>query len=67
MLSQKNIQIIGNCVGLARDLKDAIRDYQSGALKVIIDSVYTGTQVGAFLERTFNSPDRFGKVVYLYS
>ena len=25
-----------------------------------------GVSVGAFFDRTFNAPDRFGKVVYLY-
>ena len=38
-----------------------------GDFDVVIDSTYTGNQVGAFLSRTFTSADRFGKVVYQYT
>ena len=58
---------MGNCLGTTEDLKNALQDYASGDLKVIIDSVFTGNQVGAFFDRTYNAPDRFGKVVYRYS
>ncbi|MEH1770601.1 MAG: zinc-binding alcohol dehydrogenase family protein [Nostoc sp.] len=61
-----NLEIIGNCIGLTEDLQNAIQDYVSGDLKVIIDSVFTGNQIGAFFERTYNAKDRFGKVVYKY-
>lgn len=47
----KNIQIIGNCIGQAEDLKNAIQDYVSGNLNVAIDSVFSGKQVGAFFHR----------------
>jgi NADPH:quinone reductase-like Zn-dependent oxidoreductase len=63
----KNLQIIGNCLGTSDDLKNALQDYASGDLKVIIDSVFTGNQIGDFLDRTYNVKDRFGKVVYQYS
>lgn len=61
-----NIQIIGNCIGETEDLEAAIQDYASGALKVEIDSVFSGKQVGEFFERTYNAKDRFGKVLYRY-
>ncbi|MCW5315515.1 zinc-binding dehydrogenase [Nostoc sp. KVJ3] len=62
----KNLEIIGNCIGLTEDLEDAIQDYVSGNLKVIIDSAFSGKKIGAFFERTYNAKDRFGKVVYKY-
>jgi NADPH:quinone reductase-like Zn-dependent oxidoreductase len=62
----KNLQIIGNCIGQTQDLKDAIRDYSSGILKVAIDSAFSNRQVGTFFRQTYNAKDRFGKVVYVY-
>jgi len=61
-----NVQIIGNCLGQKEDLQDAIEDYVSGSLEVVIDSVFSGHQVGTFFNRTYNARDRFGKVVYRY-
>ncbi|MBD2179216.1 zinc-binding alcohol dehydrogenase family protein [Pseudanabaena sp. FACHB-1998] len=61
-----NLSIIGNCIGLTSDLAQAIADYAQGNLHVAIDSVYTGKDVAPFFDRTYNSPDRFGKVVYSY-
>lgn len=62
----KNLQLIGNCVGLTEDLKAALSDYAAGSFRVSLDSVFGGDAVGAFFERTYNAADRFGKVVYLY-
>ncbi|ACC81659.1 quinone oxidoreductase family protein [Nostoc punctiforme] len=62
----KNLQIIGNCLGLTEDLKNAIQDYALGHLNVVIDSVFTGKDIEGFFERTYNAKDRFGKVVYKY-
>jgi NADPH:quinone reductase-like Zn-dependent oxidoreductase len=62
-----NLQILFNCLGGTDDLKQAIDDYSAGHLNVVIDSVHSGNQVGAFLSRTYTVSDRFGKVVYLYS
>ena len=62
----KNLQINGNCVGTTSDLEHALKDYQSGKLQVVIDSVFKGEKVKEFLERSFNSQERFGKVIYLY-
>lgn len=62
----KNLQITGNCIGLTSDLQKAIGDFDAGALDVIVDSVFSGSQITEFLDRTYNSKDRFGKVVYRY-
>jgi NADPH:quinone reductase-like Zn-dependent oxidoreductase len=62
----KNLQITGNCIGLTSDLQKAIGDFDAGALDVIVDSVFSGSQISEFLDRTYNSKDRFGKVVYRY-
>jgi NADPH:quinone reductase-like Zn-dependent oxidoreductase len=62
-----NLQILFNCLGDTSDLQNAIDDYEAGDLKVVIDSVHTGNEVGAFLMRTYMAPDRFGKVVYQYN
>ncbi|HEU4510376.1 MAG TPA: zinc-binding alcohol dehydrogenase family protein [Pyrinomonadaceae bacterium] len=62
----RNLHIIGNCIGTTADLQRAIDDYSSNSLPVVVDSRYSGKQAGAFLDRTYNSGDRFGKVVYQY-
>jgi NADPH:quinone reductase-like Zn-dependent oxidoreductase len=62
----KNLQIMGNCIGLTSDLQTAIEDFGAGALEVIVDSVFSGSQTAEFLDRTYNAQDRFGKVVYRY-
>jgi hypothetical protein len=62
-----NLRIIFNCLGGRSDLRNAIDDYAAGDLNVVIDSVHTGNEVGAFLTRSYMSPDRFGKVVYRYN
>jgi NADPH:quinone reductase-like Zn-dependent oxidoreductase len=62
----KNLQITGNCIGLTSDLQKAIEDFEAGKLEVIVDSVFSGSQISEFLHRTYNAKDRFGKVVYRY-
>jgi len=61
-----NVHIIGNCIGTTKDLQHALTDYERERLPVIIDTVYTGHNVGAFLERTYGSHSRFGKIVFQY-
>lgn len=61
-----NLSIIGNCIGLTSDLAQAVEDYAQGNLPVVVDSVYKGRDVAPFFDRMYNSPDRFGKVVYSY-
>lgn len=63
----KNVQLIGNCIGLTEDLSAAIGDYVNGSLAVVVDSVFTGNHVGEFFRRTYDAEDRFGKVVYQYN
>ncbi len=62
----KNLQIIGNCLRTTEDRENALLDYTSGKLKIIIDSVFTGNNIGVFFDRTYNTQERFGKVVYRY-
>ena len=62
----KNISIIGNCLGQKRHLEQAVQDYISGKFDIKIDSVISGGEIAYFFDRTFNDPDRFGKVVYKY-
>jgi NADPH:quinone reductase-like Zn-dependent oxidoreductase len=62
----KNIRIIGNCLGSTADLQAAIEAHASGRFPVLVDRVFSGGDAAGFLDRTYNAPDRFGKVVYLY-
>jgi hypothetical protein len=62
----KNLQFIGNCLGSTEDLSDAIRDFEDGSYKVVIDSICNRNQIGHFFNRTYSARDRFGKVVYVF-
>jgi NADPH:quinone reductase-like Zn-dependent oxidoreductase len=62
-----NLMVIGNCLGTAGDLRDALHAYCSGALQTVTDRVYTDADCGAFLHRTFVDRARFGKVVLVYA
>jgi NADPH:quinone reductase-like Zn-dependent oxidoreductase len=61
-----NVELMGNCLGSSQDLADAIADWRADRLDVVVDSVWSGREVGGFFRRTFADPDRFGKVVYRY-
>ncbi len=61
-----NLQIIGNCLGPTVDLESALAAYSEGRFPVVVDSVFSDGDAAGFLDRTYNAPDRFGKVVYLY-
>ena len=63
---QRNVHIIGNCLGTRQDLCKALEDYTSGCLDVVLDSTFQGPDVASFVDRTYNARDRFGKVLYLY-
>ncbi|HYH82606.1 MAG TPA: zinc-binding alcohol dehydrogenase family protein [Longimicrobium sp.] len=63
----RNLSIVGNCIGLAGDLDQAIADFESGALRPLVDRSYGGDDAAGFLERTYNDPQRFGKVVFHYA
>ncbi|MGB9181438.1 MAG: zinc-binding alcohol dehydrogenase family protein [Pyrinomonadaceae bacterium] len=62
----KNLQFIGNCLGLTQDLSNAIQDFAGDSYDVVIDSVFKRHQVANFFTRTFSDQERFGKVVYVY-
>lgn len=62
-----NHRIIGNCIGLAGDLDAAIAAHAAGEFPVLIDSVFRGTDAASFLDRSYNHPERFGKVAFLYT
>lgn len=63
----RNLTILGNCIGLRDDLRQAVTDYERGALEgVVVDSVFSGADTAGFLARTFNDRTRFGKVVFRY-
>jgi NADPH:quinone reductase-like Zn-dependent oxidoreductase len=61
-----NLQIIGNCLGLTEDLDRALAAYSAKRFPVIVDSVFSDGDAAGFLDRTYNAPDRFGKVIYVY-
>ena len=63
----RNVTIVGNCLGTTADLRRALSDYAGGSLRPVVDSVHTGPSVGGFLRRTFEDPERFGKVVYRHA
>lgn len=62
----KNLTIIGNCIGLRGDLEQAMADYEQERTQCVVDSVFSGDQSAEFLDRSFNSRSRFGKVVFRY-
>jgi NADPH:quinone reductase-like Zn-dependent oxidoreductase len=63
----RNVSILGNCLGTTEDLARAAADCAAGLLRVTLDSVHHGrAAVPAFVQRTFEATDRFGKVVYVY-
>ena len=37
-----------------------------GSFRPPLDAVFSGDQAAGFLSRTFNDPDRFGKVAFCY-
>jgi NADPH:quinone reductase-like Zn-dependent oxidoreductase len=62
----RNLSVIGNCIGTINDLSNAIADFKSQRLPVMLDSVYSDGRAADFLDRTYNARNRFGKVVYKY-
>jgi len=63
----KNLSFIGNCLGDTEDLRSAIQMYRDGRLKLHLDSSYSRGEEIAFLQRTFNSRGRLGKVAYRFA
>lgn len=63
---KKNLSLMGHCLGRTEDLTRAIEDYAAGLLRVQVDSVFDEDRALEFIERSFNSPARFGKAVLAY-
>jgi NADPH:quinone reductase-like Zn-dependent oxidoreductase len=62
----RNISLVGHCLGSKEDLMQAVDDYKKNKFDVVIDSVFSGNRLSDFFVRTYNDPNRFGKVVYKY-
>jgi len=62
-----NLEIIGNCLGQTEDLVAAVEDHANGLFNVAVDCVFTGQEVVAFIDRTYNAQDRLGKVVFAFN
>lgn len=63
----KNMSLIGNCIGLSKDIQNALTDFRNNMYDVVLDSIYTEDDLIPFLERSYKDPNRFGKVVYKYA
>lgn len=64
-LFSRNAAFLGHCLGTRDDLDRALADYQTGRWCVPLDSVHTGPPA-PFFDRSWNEPDRVGKVVYRF-
>lgn len=62
-----NSELCLRTLGSSRDLDDALRDYQAGAFRVVLDQTFEDVPIGLFLTRTFKSEDRIGRVIYRYN
>ena len=65
-LLHNNISLIGNCLGTRDDLLNAIFDFEHKGLQVVVDSLYSSMEFAKFIERSFNSKERLGKVICMY-
>jgi NADPH:quinone reductase-like Zn-dependent oxidoreductase len=65
-LISKNATLFGHHLGVRGDLATAVRRWQAGAFRPIVDSVFTPGDLAGFLHRCFVDPACFGKVVYRY-
>ena len=61
-----NLYIIGNCIGTTEDLKSAIEDYEFNLPPIPIYQQLRVENGAQFLDSTYNSQKRFGKVVMMY-
>jgi NADPH:quinone reductase-like Zn-dependent oxidoreductase len=60
-----NISVIGNCLGTSQNLLDALSDYSKGLFQFSIDSIFD-KNINEFMERSFLSKERLGKVIFVY-
>ncbi|MGE0041723.1 MAG: zinc-binding alcohol dehydrogenase family protein [Vicinamibacterales bacterium] len=61
-----NLEILGNCIGTDADLRAAIDAHAAGRYPVVMDRTFSGRDAAAFFDRSYNAPDRFGKVAFIY-
>lgn len=63
----RGLRLVGNCLGSTADLQRAVADHADGRLRVVADTRFDDGDAAGFLDRTFNAPERFGKVVYRHA
>ncbi len=61
-----NLYIIGNCIGTTEDLRLAISKYNPNNAPIQIDKIMDVYHGAEFLDSTYNTRSRFGKVVMTY-
>lgn len=61
-----NIELKMNCLGETKDLEKALLLYSEGSYRPIIDSVFSFGEEKQFIERSFCSSEKIGKVVFKY-
>ncbi|MGP9802689.1 quinone oxidoreductase family protein [Rheinheimera sp. NSM] len=67
LLLRKSITLIGNNLGTAADLSQALQDYENETLRVDIAQIFEhDTQLGDFVQSSFCHTQRFGKVIFKY-
>lgn len=66
LLIRKSISLVGNNLGNTDDLVTALRDYREGRLQIELDAVLSDGKLATFVERSFMSSSRRGKVVFRY-
>ena len=65
-LISRNLSVLGNCLGSRDDLERALADRAAGRFGLPVDSVYSGGSAGEFMQRSFFSSERLGRVVYAF-
>ena len=66
LIIRKNISLIGNNLGTTGDLEEALADHCAGRLPIPIDTVAKPGDLADFVQRTWLTPSRHGKVVFAY-
>lgn len=67
VMIMKNITVVTNCLGTELDLETAVDLCILGQYQVVVDSVFQEDNPQGYLMRTFQAPERVGKVVMEYS
>ncbi|SEJ69960.1 NADPH:quinone reductase [Dyadobacter koreensis] len=62
----KNLVVFGNCLGLDRHLNLGIQYLSEGHMDVNVDSISNDSSIQKFLDRSFVSSNRLGKVIFMY-